>query len=288
MPAPVAFNISLAPLPVDFAGSLQDFATAVADRLTVTPAEPWSAFLNGSVIPTSDSGPLLYQGVEWRVFNPATGAYDYQRLNGTKFVNGSLPLSAVAAGTAGSISIYNPSGRLSELLAASGVAGQVLTLVSGAPVWVNSFVPGAEYFEVTVNADQNLNTNGSVAIVNFDTVRNQANVTFDTTLHRVPVAAGTVWYFYAYLQVEDVGAASTSVQVVLDIRQNGAATGASSFAAYTTAQTRFPVSAGGIVKATIDGYVDVAVTPTEATPASPGLKISGNATTTRFGGYRII
>lgn len=288
MPAPVAFTVSLAPIPIDFSGSLQEFATAIADRLTVTPASPWSSFLNGSVIPTSDNGPLLYQGVEWRVFDPTLGAYTFQRLNGTNLVAETVSVNALADGTAGSVFVYSSSGRPSELTAASGVSGQVVTLVSGVPTWVNTFVPGAECFEVTLSTDQDINSNGSVIPVEFDTVRFQANVVFDTVLHRVPVVAGTKWFFYASLQVEDAGAASTDVQFVIDIRKEGASTGVSGVEAYTTAQTRFGKYFGGLVSITSSGYVDVSVTASEATPANPGFQIAGNATTTRFGGYRVI
>ncbi len=289
MPSPVQFDITLAPFPASFtAGTPAQFAEAIRRRLGVVPAVPWSSFQNGGTIPTSDLGPVLYEGQEWRVWSPALGGYTYHRQNGAGIVDATVTKAKMAAGTAGSILIYDGSGRPAELPIASGTDGQVLTKVGSAPVWANTFVPGINYFEATASTSQDLNTNGSVQVVQFDTVRVEANVTFDTAQYRIPVVAGQVWSVWSYLQIEDNAPASTDVQVQLDIRVNGGSTGASTVFNAAALGSRFGMGTSGIIKVTADGYLDVAVTPTEATPAADGLVIAGNATNTRFGGYRIV
>lgn len=293
MPSPVPFTVTITPLPENGSWTPQELAVAIADRLTVAPGESWNSFSVGSpsssVIPVTNLGPFLFQEVEWRVWDQSLGSYTYHRQHGDGLIDETVGLGKLAdLSAAGSVLISNGSKRPAELLAASGTSGQVLTLVGGTtPTWVDTFVPGTTYFQSTLSVDQNINTNSSVHIAAFDTVQFQANVTFDTANNRVPVTSGQVWFFYAQLQVEDVGAASTSVQLQLDIRLNGVAQ-ASSVTNYTTAQSRFGASASGVVKITGSGHVDVAVTVGETTPANPGVKIAGNATNTRFGGFRIV
>jgi hypothetical protein len=110
MPPPVAFDITLAPLPVNFEGTPQEFAQAMVDRLTITPAIPWSSFITGSVIPTSDNGPLLYNSgsgnKEWRVWDTGTGAYTYLTVNGAGLVAGSVPISKFATDLANASSVF--------------------------------------------------------------------------------------------------------------------------------------------------------------------------------------
>lgn len=288
MPSPVSFNVQLAPLPANFRGTPAQWAAAVAARLQISPDVPWSSFQNGGAVPTSDVGPVLYEGQEWRVWNPLTGSYTFHRQNGAGLVDKTVTKAKMASGTAGGILIYDAAGRPVELPASSGVNGQVVTLVGGLPVYANTFVPGIHYFEATVSTNQSLNTNGSVQVVEFDTVRSEANVSFDTTNFRVPVTAGEVWSVYSFLQIEDTSTASTSVQVQLDIRVNGSSNGVSTVYNEGTVDGRFGFGTSGIIKVTTTGYLDVAVTPTETTPDAAGLAIAGNAINTRFGGFRIV
>lgn len=288
MPAPVSFSLSLAPLPVDFSGTPQELATAIVDRLSIEPSEPWSSFQNGGAIGTSDVGPILYQGKEWRVWDSGLGAYTYHKQNGAGLVNATVPLTKISDGTAGSVLIYDADGRPAEKLKGASPDGSVLTLVDGLPAWADTFVPGKQYFEATLGSAQSLNTNASAQKVLFDTVRASANVTFDTSNNRVPVTAGEVWFFYTALQIEDTDAPSTDVQVQLDICRAGVNNGASSVVNFASLASRFSMYAAGIFVISSTGYVDVYVTPQENTPSATGLEIANNATNTRFGGYRII
>ncbi len=288
MPAPVVFNITLAPFPVNFTGTAQEWGTAVADRLQITPVEPWSSFQNGGSIPLSNVGPVLFEEKEWRVFDTVTGLYTYHRQNGAGLVNATVTDAKLASGTAGAIRIYGADGR-PAVLQANGTDGQVVTqTAAGVFGLANTFVPSKEYFETTVSVDQDVNTNGSVHVVDFDTVRNAANLTFNTGANRAPVTGPTVWFVYANLQIEDTGAASTAVQVQMDIRLNGTSTGVGTVAAYQTAQSRFGMSTMGLIVVPTAGYIDCAITATETTPSATGLAIAGNDANTRFGGFRII
>lgn len=287
MPAPVTFNISIAPLP---SGTFtpQQIATAIADRLTVTPAAPWSSFQNGGSIPLSDVGPVLLDGQEWRVFNTGSGAYTYHRQNGAGLVDNTVPLSKLTAGTAGSILIYDGSGRPVELPTAGAVDGQVLTRVGGMPLWANTYVPAVSRFETTLTADQGINTSGSPTLLNFNLVRDQATVTFDTANKRIACPANSFWFFYCALELEDTGAASTDLELNLEIRPNGGAGGVCQKLGLAAVPTTFGMFTAGILPFTSAGFTDVALSVDEATPVVDGVTVKANATNTRFGGFRIL
>lgn len=287
MPAPVTFEVSLASLPSTFEYTPQQLAVAIAERMTVTPSVPWSSFLNGTTIPTSDNGPVLYNGNEWRVWDAGLGAYTYLKIQGSGLVDATVTKAKMAAGTAGSVLIYDALGRPAELLASAGVDGQVITRVAGVPTYADTYVPGKVQFEAALTADQALNTSGTTTVVSFDAVKFDTNVTFNTADKRIPVTANSFWFFYVALQIEDTGAASTDVQVDLKIRLNGG-TGPGQVVSYPTSPSRFGLYTGGIVQVSADGYVDVAVSATEAAPVVGGLTIAANSDNTRFGGFRIL
>lgn len=290
MPAPVDFNLSLAPLPSNFAGTPQQLATAIVNRLTIAPTAPWSSFQNGGNIPSSDLGPVLYNGTEWRVFDVGLGAYTFATQNGAGLVDNTVTLSKLTAGTSGSLLYYNGSGRPAELLASSGTNGQTLQLVSGVPTWTTPApLVTSNYFEVTLSADQDLNTDGSDQTVEFDTVRVSANVTFDTAGFQVPVPLNSVWMFYVSLQVEDISAASTGVQVPVNIVSvNRPGDRISGIFNAPSLNSRFGFSTSGIfVATTANDFVYVSVSPNETTPVAGGLSISANSNT-RFGGFRLV
>src|SRR5690242_7083459 len=98
MPAPVEFTISMSSLPSGFTGDPQELADAIAERLTITPSEPWSSFINGGAEPTSDVGPWLRLGQEWRVWDVGLGAYTYHVQNGAGLVDGTVTGAKLAAG----------------------------------------------------------------------------------------------------------------------------------------------------------------------------------------------
>jgi hypothetical protein len=289
MPAPVSFNIALAPLPNNFSGTPQQLATAIADRLTIAPTAPWSSFQNGGSIPTSDVGPVLFNGTEWRVYDTGLGAYTFATQNGAGLVNNTVTLNKLIGGTAGSLLYLNTSGRPAELLASSGTNGQTLQLVSGVPAW-SSPIPTvtSNLFEVTLGSNQPIDTNASNITVQFNLVRTQKNVTFDITNYQVPVTAGSVWLFYVQLQVEDTGAASTNVQFITNIRSvNNSGYVVSSLTNLATVNSRFSATATGIIPFASADFVQVIVVASETTAASGGLNISANSNS-RFGGVRLV
>jgi hypothetical protein len=283
MPAPVSFTLSLAPLPANFEGTLQEWAAAVVDRLTVAPAEPWSSFQNGGALGSSDVGPVLVDGTQWYVFDTGLGSYTYHKQNGAGLVNRTVSLEKLSTGAHNCLVWFDNTGTPNALQ--PGTDGQTLQMVTGTVAWQTpEAAPGATYFEATVGTSQDLDTAGVTSTVNFDTVKNQAGVVFDTANYQVPVKAGEVWFFYCTLQLEDAGAASTDVQISGYI---GGTDDIAMVRSYVTAQTRDGFSWSGIKKVTADGFVKVSVVCNETTPANPGLSIANNTGNTRFGGYRI-
>lgn len=135
MPAPVTFDITLAPLPLNFNGTPQQLATAIVQRLTISPAEPWSSFQIGGAIPISDVGPVLIDG-QWHVWDPDTAAYIDLQVDGAGILPGTIPSSALAGGgTPNSFFVYNGAGAPASF--SYGASGKYLSMSGAAPAWVD-------------------------------------------------------------------------------------------------------------------------------------------------------
>jgi len=70
---PVTFSVS--PLTPGQSYNPQEFANALAARLTVDSQSQLSFFVSGPTQPTSDSGPWLKNGTTWYVWDSSTGSY---------------------------------------------------------------------------------------------------------------------------------------------------------------------------------------------------------------------
>ena len=288
MPAPVNFNLALAPLPSTYDLTPQQFAQAIVDRISISASEPWSSFSNGGSMPSSDIGPWLKNGQEWMVWDPVSGTYISHVQDGSGIRLATAPLGIIApVAAAGSVLVSNSSKIVSELLLSTGATGQFLQNTALGPAWATVNLPTNVYFEVSItSANQQLDTHGGYAPVLFDTVLNKDSVNFDAVTGSVEVQAGEVWYFYTSLQVEDSGVASTGVQIVLRIQ---GATSLAVGAVYNVPSlaSRVGFGASGIIAFSANDLVKVYIEATEDTPAADGLEIAANSENTRFGGFRI-
>lgn len=298
MPAPVTFLVTTAPLSADFDGTPEELNQAIAQRLVVTPAEPWSSFRNGGTTPTSDVGPFLANGQEWKVWNSGTGAYIPHVQDGLGIKDRSMPLSKIANGDAlGSIIITNAFKQVAELTSAGQPNGSVLTLVDSIPMWTNTFIPSQYYFEATLTpaTPQTVEVNNAEVLVNFNAVRTQSgDGSYDATNKRILVNPNEVWYLYAQVQIEKGVGDVTALTSTLWIRRVGVSTYGLSTTAYTadvTAAGIVTLTVGGVLKSDSPGgtYFDVGIT-CDGTAASAGddVIVAANATSCRFGGYRIL
>lgn len=303
MAAPVQFNVSISPMPVREAWTAQQLATDIADRLTVSPADSWTAFQVISstvgVAPTADYGPVLlsansgtYSGkTVWLRWDSSTGAYKHVDLDGAYLLDASVTLAKLAdVSAAGSVLITDATKTISELTAASGSSGQVLTLVGGTtPTWVDTFVPSApgNYFEANMTAPQVINTGGVLEIVEFDNARIDPSSQFDAANFRFQVSEGEIWYFYAQVQVADSGAATTAWDLQLDVRPQGVAgDGFGTYESLAAAIETHNLRTSGIIAVAAGvTYVDVALT---CNGTGADIAVEANVTNTRFGGYRIL
>lgn len=211
MGAPVTFNLSLAPLPANFTGTPQQWATAVISRLTITPSLPWSSFQYGGAISTSDVGPILYLGVngyEWKVWNAGSASYTDINVQGAGIVPATVPLSALATVDANAVIISSATGAI-EVLDPPTTAGEVLT-ASGSPLapgWaVLPPFPGLTYFAATLTTSQNFTTNSTLVTAQFNSVSDSNNITFNTGSYGAPINNNEVWFYSASFQIEALSA----------------------------------------------------------------------------------
>lgn len=285
MPDPVEFNVSLSPFPASGKFTPAELAQAIVDRLTITPAEPWSSFQVVNSLPTSDVGPVIYNRA-WYIWDTGTSSYKPHVQDGSGLVNGTVTVAKLANFTnAGAVLISNGSKVPTELTA--GTNGQVLSLAAGVPGWADSFVPaaGGNVFEYTLSAPQSVNIVGAAETVEFNGKRIDPVNAFDSANYRWPVvSAGQVWFFYAQAYLQKTGTAAVW-DVQLDIRRDGAATGLGTFWAGAAAIVDQCVSASGIILMTTESYIDVGITVNGTTDT---VDILANVTNTRFGGFRIL
>jgi hypothetical protein len=111
-------------------------------------------------------------------------------------------------------------------------------------------------------------------------------VTFDTSTGGLTVHAGEIWFLYTNLQIEDTGAASTGVQINLQIHGSASPVIGTVYNA-TTMSSRLGMHTSGVVKITADDVLYVYIDPSEDTPVADGMEVADNNENTRFGGFRI-
>lgn len=283
MPAPVEFTISLAALTPGFSGDPQALATEIAQRLTISPSEPWSSFVNGGAQPSSNVGPWLKNGNEWWVWSAALGTYTYHSQNGAGLVAKSVPLTALADGSPKSVLTYDASGRPALI---SGVAGQGIVLdASGLPAF-SSPITG-NFFVLRASASQDYVADGVHHPVHFNLTSDAVGVTPDLANYRVPIPENSTWQFGASLQIESINGAHTNSEHFVAIRPYQLdAVALGSLDTQPTNVTRLGLQTGGVYKFGAAGYVDVIVASTNNTGGTD-YSVSTNGTNTRFWGFRL-
>ena len=296
MPAPVSFSLALAPLPVNFSGTPQQFAQALVDRLTISPSAPWSSFQNGGSIPGSDQGPVLLNGTEWRVFDTGMGAYTYHVQNGAGIVNNTITLAKLASDVtkAKSAVIFDASGVVTNVTTATN--GYVLTQTSGGPAFQALPTPvplaTANNFQVRLGTAYvySSTTPATTLTVPFDTVSlASSGVTFNTSTHAIALPANSVWYLYTRLQVSDNVGGQANVAHYVGISPVGATTPALGGEYHGSGATTFAgCDTGGIVA--IGGTAGSAtVTIESGNGIATGSAFSINTdVNTFFGGFRLL
>jgi hypothetical protein len=276
MPSPVAFTVTSAPLPVNFSGTPQEFATALVDRLTVTPSVPWSAFITGGTIPTSDNGPLLYNAgagnKEWRVWDTGTGAYTYLLTNGAGLLAGSIPLSKLTTdiSTASTVLIRNASGVPTTL---AGSVGQVLGMSASGPAF-QSFYPARGQS----SASQTVLIDGSLHKMVVDTEVFDPNGAYNPTLSRYTAPTEGYYAVYARCQVDNAGGSVSGMEIAMGTSINGNAVLADRLSGGTSVASppgaRWYLNIGGIVHLSAGDYLEIAVSANDGVNAS-NVTLSG-------------
>ena len=286
MPSPVTFDVQLAALPPGFSGTPQDLGTAIADRLLITPSEPWSSFILGGAQPSSNVGPWLKDELEWRVWSDALGAYTYHKQDGRGLIAGTVPISALQSTAAPSTAlIFNASGVPA---AVAGTNGQVLTAgTDGTPAFASP--AGGNYFTVRLTASQTYTTNNTPVQVEFDNVGACQNVVPDTASYRVPVPANSVWFFRVSAQLNHVNGVTPDWEHYINIRpyqDNSLVLGSNSSGAVAAGLARSGVASSGIYAFGGAGYVDVTIS-SSSTITGPQFQVDNNGGNTIFSGFRI-
>ena len=286
MPAPVTFSVQMASLPPGFEGDPQALGVAFAERLLITPSEPWSSFINGGAQPSSNVGPWLLDGMEWRVWSDSLGSFTYHRQDGRGVIAGTLPLSALqGTATPKTALIFNAAGAPA---AVSGTPGQVLTAGSdGTPVFATPAT--GNYFTVRLLTSQDYATNNTPVAVQFANVGACQGVTPDVAGYRIPVTANSVWFFRVSAQINHINGVTPDWEHFINIRpyqDNSLVLGGNSAGAVTAGLPRSGVFASGIYAFGAAGYVDVAIASTSSITGTQ-FQVDNNGGNTIFSGFRI-
>jgi hypothetical protein len=282
MPSPVTFDVSTSSLPAGWKGDPQALNQAIAERLVVTPSEPWSSFVRGSVAPTSDVGPWLTDEGEWKVWSTEAGAYVPLVVDGGAVKDASVAVAALAAVQAKAVLVSDADGKVSTL---TGTAGQVLEVdAAGKPAFVT---PQVSFFDVTLSVDQTYPSDETQQIVNFDTVVAQGGVAFDTAGHKLPVPAGSVWWVSLRLQVENTSGNAVQVQhnAIVEAVGLGSIGGLKN---YSDVMPRDGVNVSGLLYVPSASHLVVKLSTVCNPSVLTGFKVAANSVNTRFSGFRIL
>lgn len=245
MPAPVEFTITMSALPVGFAGDPQELADAIADRLTITPSEPWSSFINGGAAPTSDEGPWLKLGQQWFVWDVGTGAYIPLVVDGAGIIpasitaaafapgavdagaitDGSLPISKLANDSAKGVLTYNASGV--PTVSAAGSNGWVLTQSASGPIMAalpafptptpfNAYIGTAK-----LNVSQAVTADNTPYKMTLDAAILNPASAFNIGSSRYIAPASGTYHLDVTSQFDNVSATAANVQVIVTVYKNG-------------------------------------------------------------------
>ena len=224
MPASVTFTLTLAPLPINFNGTPQQFGDALVNRITITPSTPWSSFITGSVVPTSDNGPLLFNAgsgnKEWRVWDTGLGAYTYLVVNGAGIVAGTIPLAALATdnSTAKTVFIRDASGVPALV---GGTVSQLLTMTSGGPAFATPAPFVASPARALNAINQTLPIDANLHQVNATSVQFDPNSCYDSSGSDY-VAPATGYYFVsARYQADNSGGTASAMEIAFGTAVNG-------------------------------------------------------------------
>lgn len=276
----------MAALPPGFEGDPQTLGTAFAERLLITPSEPWSSFINGGAQPSSNVGPWLLDGLEWRVWSDSLGAYTYHRQDGRGLIAGSTPISALqGTATPSTALIFNAAGVPATV---SGTVGQVLTAGTGGLPAFASPATG-NYFTVRLTTSHTYTTNNTSVQIEFDSTGACQNVVPDSANNRVPVPANSVWFFRASAQINHVNGVTPDWEHFINIRpyqDNSLVLGSNSAGYAAAGLARSGVQVSGIYAFSGAGYVDVGIASTSSI-TGPQFQIDNNGGNTIFSGFRI-
>lgn len=284
MPAPVEFVIRIASLPPGFSGDPQALATAIAERLIITPSEPWSSFINGGAQPSSNVGPFLAGGIQWKVWSDALGTYTFQTLDGTGLVSASVKRDAMQDGTPGTVFIYDAAGRPAMI---SGLPGQQVVVGSDLIPKFGYTATGV-YFSLQLSTPFSYMADSASHTVPWDFARFAVGVTPDLASFRMPVTAGSVWFFFASLQIDSINGATTNATHGISIRPGQLdAIGMGSLLEQVSATSQQGINTSGLFQFTSDTWVDVIVASDSSTKTLD-FAVSPNGNNTRFCGFRLV
>lgn len=284
MPAPVEFTIRLAALPPGFSGDPQALATAIAERLMITPSEPWSSFINGGAQPAANVGPFLAGGKEWKVWSDDLGSYTFQTLDGAGLVNFSVTRDAMEDGPPNSVIIYDSAGRPAST---AGTPLQVLTVGADFKPYFTLPATGV-FFSMQLSTPQPYTADFNGHAIEFDSVVFAQGVVPDIVNNRVPVPAGSLWVFGASAQLDTINGAITAATHIIGIRPyQSNATLFGSLLEQTGSTGQQGVQATGLYYFQNDGYADVTIS-SDSSAHGNDFQVSNNGSNTRFWGFRLI
>ncbi len=294
MPATVDFTLTLAPMPVNFNGTPQEFATALVNRLTITPTIPWSSFVLSGSIPAYDTGPILYNAgsgfKEWRVWDTDTSSYTTLTVNGAALVAGSIPLSKLATDVANAkeVLIYDVSGVPSSV---GGTTGQTLQMGAGGPEFVTVAAPSAPVHcpvAAEKTTPQVLSVDGSQTKVLFSNEINDPDDVYDPTTSDYTAPTAGLYFITSTIQIDSSSGGSDNSTLEITawagvdaVVGYGNIVGQSQATPPNTNAKRTTVTFSGLMSVSAGWKINSWISATQATPSGTTVSIY-NARTSIF------
>jgi len=225
-PIPVTFRAS--PLVSNFQGTPQQFLDAIVARLSIeSPSNSVAIITYGSVLPTSDVGPFLLNGITWYVWDVGTGSYVPQVVTAESLryiASASAPDQAKyifwielnGSGKAISIKYYSGGAwkdiyedKFATFATTSSVDAQIAAALK--------FYPASAQMTV----DQNFAVNTLLQKINFNDDFINPDGVYSSADARYNVPVSGIYRVNANLQIDNTSADVTSLEFSLRIALNG-------------------------------------------------------------------
>lgn len=249
----------------------QSFADRLGINAKIFTEQDFALFVTGSTAPTSDVGPWLANGNEWRVWDANVGAYVPITIDQASlgyFIGSVAPDPAIyqfwiettAGGSPLALKIYY-SGNWTDVYASQfanySTTAQMNAAIAAA---VAGASPQTYPAQATHNAAQTIDVDNAFHLIVLDNAQiNPAPAPFITASSRYVAPVNGIYKFSAIVQIDDVNSTPASLQMQVGVFKNGVIELGTLACLATMSGSRWHANFSGMVGLNATDYVDLRI-----------------------------